>query len=68
MLVAIKPAPSQFRQTCRSSQILGTRHPLMLAQANQDMDEMMPAIFTIIVGSAFMTLIVKSISEDAMNK
>jgi len=40
----------------------------MLAQANQDMDEMMPAIFTIIVGSAFMTLIVKSISEDAMNK
>ena len=32
------------------------------------MDEMLHAIFTVIVGSAFMTLIVKSISEDAMNK
>ena len=35
---------------------------------DQDMEEMMPAIFTVIVGSAFMTLIVKSISDDAMNK
>jgi hypothetical protein len=34
----------------------------------QVMNEMMPAIFTVIVGSAFMTLIVKSMTEDAINK
>ena len=39
-----------------------------ISNMTQVMNEMMPAIFTVIVGSAFMTLIVKSMTEDAINK
>ncbi|MAV12559.1 MAG: hypothetical protein CL861_03760 [Cyanobium sp. MED843] len=39
-----------------------------ISNMTEVMTEMMPAIFTVIVGSAFMTLIVKSMTEDAINK